>query len=208
MKKKILSDPPLRTEKAIYREGWGGESRESGMVRTMAQVLAAKQKEREARGDGGPGFLARQKNEAIKAALAKAKMSAPAGGSGTEVKKKPRYRPGTKTLMEIRKIQRTTTPCLRFAPFTRLVRERGKLVVEKTVRGKMMDGVRYKRVAMEMLREMVECWMIRIMEDAHLCCLHRKVKGVQVKDIRLAERIRFKPGSDWKREYLEAARDV
>jgi histone H3/H4 len=111
-------------------------------------------------------------------------------------------------IMEIRKMQRCTKPLMRFASFTRLVRERGRLIVLKIVGGKMeQNGVRYKIAAMEMLREMMEVWMVRIMEDALLCCLHRKVKGVQVKDIRLAERIRAKSRpTDWVREHLTAKR--
>jgi hypothetical protein len=35
--------------------------------------------------------------------VSKAKLSAPAGGSGTEVVKKKKYRPGARALMEIRK---------------------------------------------------------------------------------------------------------
>jgi histone H3/H4 len=135
--------------------------------------MAIQGKNREARSDGGPNFQRFQKEKAMAAELKKAKLSAPAGGSGTEVVRKKKFRPGAKMILEIRKMQKSTKPMLRFAPFTRLVRERGRL----------------------------------IMEDALLCCLHRKVKGVQVKDIRLAERIRQKSRpTDWKREHLTAAR--
>ena len=40
-----------------------------------------------------------------------------------EVKKKHRYRPGTKALMEIRRYQRNTDLLIRKRPFQRLVRE-------------------------------------------------------------------------------------
>ncbi len=185
---RVFGPPPPCENVYIYGGvggGWQSRGRRQEMVRTLAQVQAANQKLREARGDGGPGFAARQKNNEIKAALAKAKLSAPAGGSGTEVVRKKKYRPGAKMILEIRKMQKSTKPMLRFAPFTRLVRERGKLIVEKSVGGPMWkNGVKYKRSAMEMLREMVEIKMVRIMEDALLCCLHRKRKGLKVKDIR------------------------
>lgn len=49
-----------------------------------------------------------------------ARKSAPTTG---EVKKRRRYKPGTKALKEIRKYQKSVEPLLRRAPFQRLVRE-------------------------------------------------------------------------------------
>ena len=178
------------------------------MVRTLAQVQAANQQKREARGDGGPGFAQRQKNNEIKEALKNAKLSAPAGGSGTEVVRKKKYRPGQRALMDIRKYQKCTKPILRMIPFIRLVRDRGGLVVESKFSpvSSVWDGVRYKRVALEVLREMMEMWMIRLLEDALLCALHRKVKGLQTKDLLLAKRMREKPTYDWQYEQVEHTR--
>ncbi len=176
---------------------------------TVSEAKAREVTVREARGDGGPTFSNRQRNNEIEGALNGVKVvkSGNAAGGETVVRKK-KYRPSVKALMEIRKIQRCTKPMLRFAPLTRLVRERGKLIVQKMIGGQMeAKGVKYKRAAMEMIREMVECWMVRIMEDALLCCLHRNRKGVQVKDIRLAERIRMQTKkSGWMREHLTAER--
>ena len=140
--------------------------------------------------------------------MRKAVMSGNAAGGETVVRKK-KYRPGAKMIQEIRKMQKSTKPMLRFAPFTRLVRDRGRLIVEKSIGGPMWkNGVKYKRSAMEMVREMVEIKMVWIMEDALLCCLHRKRKGLQVKDIRLAERIRMKSKPvDWKLYHLTAERE-
>jgi histone H3/H4 len=169
---------------------------------------SVKQAGRGASGRGGPHV--QRKAEAARLAgvdVSKAKLSGNAAGGETVVKK-PRFRPGAKMILEIRKMQKSTKPMLRFAPFTRLVRERGRLIVEKRIGGVMVfKGVKYKRSAMEMLREMVEIKMVRIMEDALLCCLHRKRKGLQVKDIRLAERIRMKSTPvDWKMWHLTAER--
>ena len=159
------------------------------MARTVAKVQKENAKEREARGDGGPKFQARQQ-------LAKAKMSAPAGGSGTEVVKKKRYKPGVKALLEIRKYQKCTNPILRMTPFIRLVRDRGTLVVGARFGASSgLKEVRYKRVALEVLREMMETWMVRLLEDALLIAIHRKVQGVQTKDLLLTKRIRAGSGS-------------
>jgi histone H3/H4 len=141
--------------------GWWVAVTRQEMGRTLAKV-------REARGDGGPAKVGRKKNEAMQAAMNNAKLSGNAAGGETVVRRK-KYRPGVKMILEIRKMQKSTKPMLRFAPFTRLVRERGRLIVEARIGGDMeRNGVRYKRAAMEMLREMVEIKMVRIMEAR--CC--------------------------------------
>jgi histone H3/H4 len=169
----------------------------------MARTVAQKQK---ARSDGGPAFQAFMRNEAIKASVANAKLSAPAGGSGTSVvKKKPRYRPGVKAIQEIRMYQKCNKPILRKIPFTRLVRERAGLVVTKRfgTGTSLAKGVMFRPVGLEVAAEMWELWMVRLLEDALLCCLHRKVKGVQTKDLVLAMRMRAKPTAQWQYEQVE-----
>ena len=182
------------------------------MARTLAGELAAGKANQKARsgkeGRGGPHVQAMMRNEAIKAALKGAKLSAPAGGSGTEVVKKKRFRPGVRALMDIRKYQKCTKPILRMIPFIRLVRDRGELVAKSKFSpvSSVWKGVRYKRVALEVLREMMEMWMVRLLEDALLCCLHRKVVGVQTKDLLLARRMREKPTYDWQYKQVLATR--
>jgi histone H3/H4 len=140
--------------------------------------------------------------------VSKSRLSAPAGGSGTEVVRKKKYRPGVRALMDIRKYQKCNKPILRMIPFTRLVRDRGDVVAKEKFSpvSSVWDGLRYKRVALEVLREMMELWMVRLLEDALLCCLHRKVKGVQTKDLLLARRMREKPTYQWQYEQVEYTR--
>jgi histone H3/H4 len=168
-----------------------------------------KQAGRGASGRGGPHV--QREAEAARLAgvdVSKSRLSAPAGGSGTEVVKKKRFRPGARALMEIRKYQKCTKPILRMIPFTRLVRDRGNVVAKEKfgVSSSVWDGLRYKRVALEVLREMMELWMVRLLEDALLCALHRKVKGVQTKDLLLARRMREKPTYQWQYEQVEYTR--
>ena len=166
-----------------------------------------KQKGRGASGRGGPHV--QRAAEAARVAgvdVSKARMSAPAGGSGGVVKK-ARYKPGALALKEIRKYQKSTDPILRMAPFMRLVRDRGDKVVEGRLPSKTLEkGLRYQRAALEAVKELTEMWMVRLLEDAHLLCLHRKVKGVQMKDLRLAERMRSQPAAGWDWKHLEKAR--
>ena len=65
------------------------------------------------------------------------------------------------------------------------------------------DRVTGVDLTMEVIKEMTEMFMVRLLEDTHLLALHRKVKGVQRKDLRLTERMRTQPHSDWKFEDLE-----
>ena len=135
--------------------------------------------------------------------MSKAKLSGNAAGGEMVVKKK-RYRPGERALKDIRKYQKCTKPILRMIPFMRLVRDRGNLVAKSKFgqTSSVWEGVRYKRVSMEVLREMMELWMVRLLEDALLCCLHRKVVGVQTKDLLLARRMREKPTYQWQYEQV------
>jgi len=172
------------------------------MARTAAKEMA--KKHGLARSDGGPAFQRRA--EAARVAgvdLSKARMSGVAGGVEGEKVVKKRYKPGMLAIREIRKYQQCTEPILRMAPFMRLVRDRGALLREFPGRlpGKIM---RFKMKAVEALREITECRMVRILEDAHLLALHRRVKGVQTKDLRLAARIRDQP-AQWVWENLEKA---
>ena len=135
--------------------------------------------------------------------MSKAKLSGNAAGGEMVVRKK-KYRPGERALMDIRKYQKSNKPILRKYPFMRLVRDRVGLVVEAkfSPKSSLWNGVRYKRVTMDVLSEMMELWMVRLFEDALLCCLHRKVVGVQTKDLLLARRMREKPTYQWQYEQV------
>ena len=72
----------------------------------------------------------------------------------------------------------------------------GALVVEARFGASSgLKDVWYKRVSLEVLWEMMELWMVRLLEDALLIAIHRKVQGVQTKDLLLAKRIRAGSGS-------------
>ena len=112
------------------------------------------------------------------------------------VKKKHRYRPGTVALREIRKYQRSTDLILRTRPFQRLVRERGEAVRSERLPS-LSSELRYKREALEVLKELTEAWMVTVLEDANLLALHRGVIGLQPKDIALVFRMRHQTPQGW-----------
>ena len=163
------------------------------MARTVAMV----------RKDGGPDYQRRMREKGIAAAQGKVVMSGVAG-KGAGEKKKTRWRPGTAALREIRKYQRKTDLILRTRPFWRLVRERGEWVVRNKVSSASLEkGVRYKREALDVLKELTEAWVVTLLEDACLLALHRGVTGVQPKDIGLVFRMRHQTPPDWQREWLD-----
>ena len=95
-----------------------------------------------------------------------------------------RYRPGTRALMEIRKLQRSTQLCLRRLPFCRLVRE---IADQFTPVG---QKYRFQASAIMALQEAVEATLVKLFEDTNLCAIHAKRITVMRKDMLLARRIR------------------
>ncbi|XP_067281990.1 histone H3-like centromeric protein A isoform X2 [Pseudorasbora parva] len=103
-------------------------------------------------------------------------------GPSASPRKKHRFRPGTRALMEIRKYQKSTDLLLRKAPFSRLVRE----VCQTFSRDHMM----WQGYALMALQEAAEAFMVRLFSDANLCAIHAKRVTLFPRDIQLARRIR------------------
>uniref|UniRef100_A0A8C2KVN1 Selenoprotein H n=1 Tax=Cyprinus carpio TaxID=7962 RepID=A0A8C2KVN1_CYPCA len=97
-------------------------------------------------------------------------------------RKKHRFRPGTRALMEIRRYQKSTDLLLRKAPFSRLVRE----VCQTFSREQMM----WQGYALMALQEAAEAFLVRLFSDANLCAIHAKRVTLFPRDIQLARRIR------------------
>jgi histone H3/H4 len=61
----------------------------------------------------------------------------------------------------------------------------------------------YKREALHVVKDLLEVLLVTLLEDAHLLTLHRGVKGLQPKDIRLVFRMSHQTPHHWRREDLE-----
>ncbi|GBG72372.1 hypothetical protein CBR_g11950 [Chara braunii] len=94
-----------------------------------------------------------------------------------------RRRPEMATLSEIRKLQRFTDLCLAFRTFLRLVRE----VVEEDIAPGM--GVRFQMTAVHALMEAVEVYLVANFENTNEVAFHSKRVTIQVKDMRLVDRL-------------------
>ena len=115
------------------------------------------------------------------------KKTAPAKGGikskakGAEDRKKPRFRPGTVALREIKRYQKATKELLPRAPFQRLVRN---------ISGSIDSGLRFQAHALKALQEASEAYLVGIFEDANLCAIHANRVTIMKKDLDLARRIR------------------
>ena len=93
------------------------------------------------------------------------------------VKKPHRYRPGTVSLREIRKYQKSTELLLRKAPFMRLVRE---------IAQDFKSELRFTSQAIESLQTACEAFVVRRFENANKCAIHAKRVTIIPKDMQLS----------------------
>ena len=103
----------------------------------------------------------------------------PCGG----VKKPTRYRPGTVTLRQIRKYQKSTELLIQKIPFQRLVREVFQNISPNVV-------LRIQSTALLALQEASEGYLVNLFEDSLLACVHAGRVTLQVKNMQLARRLR------------------
>ncbi|KAJ6656573.1 hypothetical protein lerEdw1_003460 [Lerista edwardsae] len=119
------------------------------------------------------GGVAPQKQQAMKAA----QKSAPSTGTV----KKPRYRPGTVALQEIRRYQKSTELVICRLAFQHLVSE-----ITRTFN----PDLQIQCAAIGALQEACEDYLVGLFEDTILCANHAKRITIKTKDLKLALRIR------------------
>ena len=123
-----------------------------------------------------PGRAKQLRSQLQAKTLQKKGTAQPAGG-----KKPHRYKPGTGTLREIRRYQKSTELLIRRIPFQRLVRE---IVQDYKARLNFVSGV------ILALQEAAEAYLVGLFEDTNLCAIHAKRITIMPKDIQLARCIR------------------
>lgn len=106
----------------------------------------------------------------------------PGAGRGG-VRRKHRFRPGSRAIMEIRKFQRSTELLLRRLPFARVVRE----ICERLFGS---SAFRWQASALEALQTAAEDYLVHLFEDSNLCAIHARRVTIMPRDIALARRIR------------------
>ena len=104
------------------------------------------------------------KSKGSKANKKSMKKSAPASGGVKETDKPHRkWRPGTVSLREIKKYQKSVKLLLPHAPFIRLVRN---------ITREYDPEMRFQPSALEAMQEATEYYIVSIMEDSQLCAQH------------------------------------
>ena len=98
-------------------------------------------------------------------------------------------------LREIRKLQNTVNLRIPRLPFQRLLREFSQCYKVESMFLFLSCFitsflVRWQSRAVEAMRQASEDYLVRLFEDANLCCLHAKRVTLMPKDIHLALRIR------------------
>lgn len=121
--------------------------------------------------------------KAKKSIAAKHAKKAPkaAGGASSGVKRQHRWRPGTVAVREIRQFQKSTNLLIQKAPFQRLVRE---------VSGAQKEGLKFQGSAILALQEATEAYVVSLLADTNLACIHARRVTIQPKDVQLALRLR------------------
>lgn len=98
-----------------------------------------------------------------------------------DVKKPHRFKPGTVALQEIRYQQKHSDNfSIPKANFQRLTRE---------ISSNYFDDLRFSHNFMELFQLVVENYLVKILEDANLCCIHAGRQTVQASDVQLARNI-------------------
>lgn len=92
-----------------------------------------------------------------------------------------RWRPGTVALREVRHFQKSTDLLIQRAPFQRLVRE---------VSGAQKEGLRFQSSAILAIQEATESYIVSLLADTNLACIHAKRVTVMPRDLQLALRLR------------------
>jgi len=102
---------------------------------------------------------------------------------GKETYRPRKYRPGTRSLMEIRKFQKSTNLLIPKLPFSRVLRE----ICYNVCNGR---DFRFQSQAIMALQEAAEAYLVTLFEDSLLCTIHAKRVTLMPKDMTLARRIR------------------
>ncbi|KAK0539080.1 centromeric DNA-binding histone H3-like protein cse4 [Tilletia horrida] len=115
----------------------------------------------------------RNSNASADASTSNAANTSTSTAGGAAARRKPRFRPGTVALREIRKYQKSTDLLIQKLPFARIVRE----VAEDFVTGHFgfgrgrfggvgAVGLRWQSSAILALQEATEAYLVHLFEDA------------------------------------------
>jgi histone H3 len=170
----IVADAPIKTN-GVVRRTTGGKSKPPSIgVPQLPQtgrkgyVVQRKQVSSETFYNGGGKKVDQSENRA-------------AGGRDKLKQKKPhRFKSGTVSVRDIRKLQRSTVLLCRKLPYERLVREIAGEYAEKA----NIETLHFKKDAIRALQEAGEDYIVEIFEDlSYLACKHGQKQEVSITDL-------------------------
>lgn len=94
---------------------------------------------------------------------------------------KPKFKPGTAALREIRKYQKSSDLLIRKQPFQRLVRHLSSF----------NDELRFQSAALVIFQEAAENFLVGLLEDAYRCAVHAKRVTLLPRDLVLIYKIKY-----------------
>ena len=98
------------------------------------------------------------------------------------VKKPWRFKPGTVSLREIKRYQKSTALLIPKTSFQRVVKE---IIQDRLGHGHL----RIQSAALGALQEAAEAYLVRVLDDTNLCAVHCNRITIKPKDMQLAQRI-------------------
>ena len=99
---------------------------------------------------------------------------------------KRRFRPGTVSLREIKRYQKSVNLLFSKAPFQRLIYS----IADGIGLNRYKCQVRFQYTALMAIQEATESYLTELFEDANLCAIHANRMTIMKKDMDLARRIR------------------
>ncbi|EPQ27112.1 uncharacterized protein PFL1_05394 [Pseudozyma flocculosa PF-1] len=173
---------PSLADTSIASSSGGGDVSASGSGTAMLTPFAARKRQTGRKSVGGQA--PRRRGPASGAAVGDASTAS------TSTRKKPRFKPGTVALREIRRYQKSTDLLIRKLPFARVVREIANTFITNYQGGGEFVGLRWQSSAILALQEATEAYLVSLFEDANLCAIHGKRVTIMQRDIQLARRLR------------------
>ena len=160
----LAGDPPMGTVRARPSAAAGAPSAEESKSSTQVVPQAKRNVVMSAKYTAAKQNRARQEEQA---------------------KRKYRYKPGTRALMEICKYQKSTQLLIRKAPFARTVRE---ICMDTSVCSWGAE-IRWQANALIALQEASEAYLVNLFSNTNLAAIHAKRVTIQLKDIHIVCRI-------------------
>lgn len=128
--------------------------------------------------------------ESVKRKMKESKKAEPTTVKAIDKRKKHRFKPGTVALREMKKQQAVTKNSIAASPLDKIIRE-----IASRMKTSVKDGdeLRFQPNALAILREVAENFETDLLRLGSTLSIHKGLKTLQVKDLRLASSLMMEP---------------